>query len=187
MGKTGVLPTPICQLFQIHGSIFKSDPSRDCGQTSVVCIASALFHWRRTLLCRGNFCTSQECSGMFAFRHGPWLCAVVFLPVDKYMCRLWGRSDTPMVYIVLASRCIWYRVKWVLFHRPRSSSLSTGFYSRHPLLETEHCTCGLLRHTPYPMLRCHVHCLRLLPRPIQILCCHRPCGLHRQTAAHVRP
>ena len=56
---------------------------------------------------------------MFAFRHGPWLCAVVFLPVDKYMCRLWGRSDTPMVYIVLASRCIWYRVKWVLFHRPR--------------------------------------------------------------------
>ena len=39
LGKTGVLPTPICQLFQIHGSIFKPDPSRDCGQTSVVCIS----------------------------------------------------------------------------------------------------------------------------------------------------
>ena len=37
--ENGVIPTPICQLFQIHGSIFKPDPSRDCGQASVVCIS----------------------------------------------------------------------------------------------------------------------------------------------------
>ena len=37
--EKGVIPTPICQLFQIHGSIFKPDPSRDCGQASVVCIS----------------------------------------------------------------------------------------------------------------------------------------------------
>ena len=35
----GVVPTPVCQLFQIHGSIFQPDPSCDCGQTSVVCIS----------------------------------------------------------------------------------------------------------------------------------------------------
>ena len=38
-GEKGVIPTPICQLFQIHGSIFKPDPSRDCGQASMVCIS----------------------------------------------------------------------------------------------------------------------------------------------------
>ena len=26
-GKTGVVPTPNCQFFQVHGSIFKPDPS----------------------------------------------------------------------------------------------------------------------------------------------------------------
>ena len=45
-GEKGVVPTPICQLFQIHGSIFKPDPSRDCGQTSVVCITHGVFLFR---------------------------------------------------------------------------------------------------------------------------------------------
>ena len=39
LGSKGVIPTPICQCFQIHGSIFKPDPSCNCGQTSVVCIS----------------------------------------------------------------------------------------------------------------------------------------------------
>ena len=39
----GVFPTPICQLFQIHGSKFKPDPSRDGGQASVVCITHRVF------------------------------------------------------------------------------------------------------------------------------------------------
>ena len=36
--KNGVFPTPLSQLFQIHGSKFKPDPSGDGGQASVVCI-----------------------------------------------------------------------------------------------------------------------------------------------------
>lgn len=36
-------PTPICQLFQIHGSKFKPDPSGDGGQASVVCITHGVF------------------------------------------------------------------------------------------------------------------------------------------------
>ena len=41
--ETGVIPTPICQLFQIHGSKFKPDPSCDGGQASVVCITHRVF------------------------------------------------------------------------------------------------------------------------------------------------
>ena len=41
--EKGVLPTPVRQLFQIYGSIFKPDPSCDCGQTSVVCITHGVF------------------------------------------------------------------------------------------------------------------------------------------------
>ena len=41
--EKGVVPTPICQFFQIHGSIFKPDPSCDCGQASVVCITHCVF------------------------------------------------------------------------------------------------------------------------------------------------
>ena len=42
-GENGVLPTPLGQFFQIHGSIFKPDPSCDCGQASVVCITHCVF------------------------------------------------------------------------------------------------------------------------------------------------
>ena len=41
--KNGDIPTPLCQLFQIHGSIFKPDPSRNGGQASVVCITHGVF------------------------------------------------------------------------------------------------------------------------------------------------
>ena len=41
--ENGALPTPLCQLFQIHSSIFKPHPCRDTGQTSVVCIAHGMF------------------------------------------------------------------------------------------------------------------------------------------------
>ena len=44
--KNGVVPTPICQFFQIHGSIFKPDPSCDCSQTSVVCISHRVLLFR---------------------------------------------------------------------------------------------------------------------------------------------
>ena len=36
--EKGVFPAPICQLFQVHGSKFKPDPSGDGGQASVMCI-----------------------------------------------------------------------------------------------------------------------------------------------------
>ena len=36
--EKGVIPAPICQLFQVHGSKFKPDPSGDGGQASVICI-----------------------------------------------------------------------------------------------------------------------------------------------------
>ena len=39
----GVIPTPNCQLFQIHGSIFKPDPSCNGSQTSVMCITHSVF------------------------------------------------------------------------------------------------------------------------------------------------
>ena len=42
-GEIGVLPTPLGQLFQIHGNIFKPDPPCDCGQASVVCITHCVF------------------------------------------------------------------------------------------------------------------------------------------------
>ena len=41
--ENGALPTPLCQLFQIHGSIFKPHPSRNPGQTSVVCVTHGVF------------------------------------------------------------------------------------------------------------------------------------------------
>ena len=44
--ENGVLPTPICQLFQVHGSQFKPDPSCDGGQASVVCIPHRVFLFR---------------------------------------------------------------------------------------------------------------------------------------------
>ena len=37
--EKGVLSTPIRKFFQICGSIFKPDPSCDCGQASMVCIS----------------------------------------------------------------------------------------------------------------------------------------------------
>ena len=39
MQEKGVFPAPFSQLFQIHGNIFKPDPSRYSGQTSVMCIS----------------------------------------------------------------------------------------------------------------------------------------------------
>ena len=64
-GEKGVVPTPICQLFQIHGSIFKPDPSCDCGQASVVCISHRVLFFcickdtlnRLFALCINIFCT----------------------------------------------------------------------------------------------------------------------------------
>ena len=44
--ETGVFPTPICQLFQIHGSIFQPDPSCNRSQTSVVRITHRVFFFR---------------------------------------------------------------------------------------------------------------------------------------------
>ena len=63
--KNGVVPTPICQFFQIHGSIFKPDPSCDCGQASVVCISHCVLFFciykdtlnRLFALCINIFCT----------------------------------------------------------------------------------------------------------------------------------
>ena len=42
-GKTRVIPTPDCQLFEIHGSKFKPDQSCDGGQTPVMCITHRVF------------------------------------------------------------------------------------------------------------------------------------------------
>ena len=41
-----VIPTPICQFFQVHGSILEPDPSGDAGQASVVCITHRVFLFR---------------------------------------------------------------------------------------------------------------------------------------------
>ena len=57
--EKGVPPTPICQLFQVHGSKFKSDPSCDGGQASVVCITHRVFLFR---VCKDPF------NGFFALR-----------------------------------------------------------------------------------------------------------------------
>ena len=46
LSNNGVVPTPICQFFQVHGSVFKPDPSRDCGQASVVCISHGVLLFR---------------------------------------------------------------------------------------------------------------------------------------------
>ena len=42
-GETRVIPTPDCQLFEVHGSKFKPDPSCDGSQTSVMCITHRVF------------------------------------------------------------------------------------------------------------------------------------------------
>ena len=42
-GETRVIPTPDRQLFEVHGSKFKPDPSCDGGQASVVCIPHRVF------------------------------------------------------------------------------------------------------------------------------------------------
>ena len=57
--EKGVLPTPICQLFQVHGSEFKPDPSCDGGQASVVCITHRVFLFR---VCKDPF------NGFFSLR-----------------------------------------------------------------------------------------------------------------------
>ena len=44
--ENGALPTPLCQFFEIHGSIFKPHPSRNPGQTSVVCVTHCVFLFR---------------------------------------------------------------------------------------------------------------------------------------------
>ena len=44
--QKGVIPTPICQFFQVHSSIFEPDPSSDAGQASVVCITHCVFLFR---------------------------------------------------------------------------------------------------------------------------------------------
>lgn len=55
MRNNGAVPTPICRLFQIHGSIFQPDPSCDCGQTSVVCIPHRVFLFRLRKYSRNRF------------------------------------------------------------------------------------------------------------------------------------
>ena len=57
--EKGVLPTPICQLFQVHGSEFKPDPSCNGGQASVVCITHRVFLFR---VCKDPF------NGFFSLR-----------------------------------------------------------------------------------------------------------------------
>ena len=52
MCKNGVLPTPLGQFFQIHGSKFEPDPSSDCGQASVMCITHRVFLFR---ICKDTF------------------------------------------------------------------------------------------------------------------------------------
>ena len=41
--KNGVIPTPFCQLFKIHGSVFEPHPVCDSGQTSMMRIAHRVF------------------------------------------------------------------------------------------------------------------------------------------------
>ena len=41
--QKGVLPTPYCQLFQVHGSIFKPHPACDPGQTSMMRATQRMF------------------------------------------------------------------------------------------------------------------------------------------------
>ena len=41
--QEGVLPTPFCQLFQVHGSIFKPHPACDPGQTSMMRVTHRMF------------------------------------------------------------------------------------------------------------------------------------------------
>lgn len=43
MASKRAVPEPICQLFQIHGSIFKPGPLRNAGQASVVGITHRVF------------------------------------------------------------------------------------------------------------------------------------------------
>ena len=44
--KNGSIPLPNSDLFEIHGSIFKPDPSRNGGQASVVCVTHCVFLFR---------------------------------------------------------------------------------------------------------------------------------------------
>ena len=44
--KIGSIPLPNSNLFEIHGSIFKPHPSRNPGQTSVVCVTHCVFLFR---------------------------------------------------------------------------------------------------------------------------------------------
>ena len=41
--EKGVIPTPFCQLFQVHGSIFKPHPACDPGQTSMMRVTHRMF------------------------------------------------------------------------------------------------------------------------------------------------
>ena len=91
--ENGALPAPLGQLFQVHGNIFKPDPSGDGGQASVMCITHGVFlfcirknplngffslgvnsfaplYSHRILLCKGNFCTAPVCFGTFGCPSG---------------------------------------------------------------------------------------------------------------------
>ncbi len=66
--EKGVLPTPIRKFFQIHGSIFKPDPSCDCGQASMVCISHCMLF----------FCIGKDpLDRLFALRIN-FLCTLCF-------------------------------------------------------------------------------------------------------------
>ena len=69
MLKTRSIPTPHCQLFQIHGSIFKPHPVCDSGQTSMMRISHSVL-----LFCIGKY--ALYCF----FSHGIYLFATFRLP-----------------------------------------------------------------------------------------------------------
>ena len=66
--EKGVTPTPFCQLFQVHGSIFKPHPACDPGQTSMMRVTHRVFF----------FCVGKDTFNRL-FAHGidffPSLCS----------------------------------------------------------------------------------------------------------------
>lgn len=60
-------------------------------------------------------------------------------------------------------------------------------FDQHPSLQTILQTGRLSCHISRPMPHCHAHSLPSLPLPTHSHVCRRPCGLHRQTAAHALP
>lgn len=55
--KYGAFPALYCQFFQIHGSIFKPDPTGNSGQATVMCVTHGVF----------SFASANTCS-MVSFR-----------------------------------------------------------------------------------------------------------------------